>query len=156
MDLILWRTMLLKYIVAYLLHARTDEPRGLCNPILGIGWVTTIPRNDVTSQQSLTITSLVFLCGLGYPTVELFFLLFPWRSYVIRDPFQLRTVQESFCWVTKFQGEWTRNGKKTSWWFEMLLSASKSFSRRRLVKSENPSARATVNCKYCKSSIALY
>jgi hypothetical protein len=37
-----------------------------------------------------------------------------------------------------------------------LVSVLRSVARRRLVKTENPSAGATVNCKLCKSAIALY
>jgi hypothetical protein len=39
---------------------------------------------------------------------------------------------------------------------EVLVSVLRSVARRRLVKTENPSACATVNCKLCKSAIALY
>jgi hypothetical protein len=63
--------------MAYLPHARTVEPQkqlvlsntrtnngttGLCNPLLGNGSVNTLPRrsNDVTHQQHLAITLLVF------------------------------------------------------------------------------------------------
>jgi hypothetical protein len=53
------------------------------------------------------------------------------------------------------QSDWRRNNK-TSLWFEALLPALRSVARRRLVKTENPSARGTVNCKVCKSAIALY
>jgi hypothetical protein len=46
--------------------------------------------------------------------------------------------------------------KKTSLWFEALVSVLRSVARRRLVKTENRSACATVNWKMCKSAIALY
>jgi hypothetical protein len=35
-------------------------------------------------------------------------------------------------------------------------SVLRTVARRRLVKTENPSARLTVNCKQYKSAIALY
>jgi hypothetical protein len=37
-----------------------------------------------------------------------------------------------------------------------LVSVLRSVARRRLMETENPSACATVNCKLCKSAIALY
>jgi hypothetical protein len=40
--------------------------------------------------------------------------------------------------------------------FEVLISVLRSVARRRLLKTENPSACATVNWKVCKSAIALY
>jgi hypothetical protein len=39
---------------------------------------------------------------------------------------------------------------------EVLVSVLRSVARRRLVKTEDPSACATVNWKVCKSAIALY
>jgi hypothetical protein len=39
---------------------------------------------------------------------------------------------------------------------EVLVSVLRSVVRRRLVKTANPSACATVNWKVCKSAIALY
>jgi outer membrane lipopolysaccharide assembly protein LptE/RlpB len=39
---------------------------------------------------------------------------------------------------------------------EMLVSVLRSVARRRLTKTENPSARAPVNCKVCRIAIALY
>jgi hypothetical protein len=67
----------MRYILAYLLHARTVEPQkqpflsnthtnngttGLCSTLLGNSSVNTLPRrhNDVTTQQCLGITWLVF------------------------------------------------------------------------------------------------
>jgi hypothetical protein len=38
----------------------------------------------------------------------------------------------------------------------MTVSVLRSFARRRLVGTGNPSACATVNCKLGKSAIALY
>jgi hypothetical protein len=38
----------------------------------------------------------------------------------------------------------------------VVLSVLKSVARRRLVKTKDPSAHATVCCKVCKSEIALY
>jgi hypothetical protein len=39
--------------------------------------------------------------------------------------------------------------------FEVLVSALRSVARIRLVKMENPSECATVNCKVCRTAIAL-
>jgi hypothetical protein len=39
---------------------------------------------------------------------------------------------------------------------EVLVPVLRSVARRRLVKTDNPSACATVNCKLYKSAIALY
>jgi hypothetical protein len=50
----------------------------------------------------------------------------------------------------------TKNGKKASQWFYVLVSVLRSVARRRLVETENPSACATVNCKLCKLATALY
>jgi hypothetical protein len=38
----------------------------------------------------------------------------------------------------------------------VLVSVLRSIARRRLVDTENPSVCATVECKVCKSAIALY
>jgi hypothetical protein len=38
----------------------------------------------------------------------------------------------------------------------VLVSVLRSVARRRLVKTEKPSACATVECKACKSVVALY
>jgi hypothetical protein len=38
----------------------------------------------------------------------------------------------------------------------VIVSVLRSVARRRLVKTDNPSACATVKCKLCKSAIALY
>jgi hypothetical protein len=38
----------------------------------------------------------------------------------------------------------------------ITVCASRSVAKRRLVKGENPSACATVDCKLCKRDIALY
>jgi hypothetical protein len=38
----------------------------------------------------------------------------------------------------------------------VIVSVLRSVARRRLEETENPSAGATVNCKLCKSAIALY
>jgi hypothetical protein len=46
--------------------------------------------------------------------------------------------------------------KKTSWRFEVIVPVLRFVARRRLVETEDPSACATVNCKSCKSAIALY
>jgi hypothetical protein len=40
--------------------------------------------------------------------------------------------------------------------FKVLISVLRSIARRLLVKTENPSACATLNWKVCKSAIALY
>jgi hypothetical protein len=45
---------------------------------------------------------------------------------------------------------------KTSGCSEVLLSVLSSVTRRRLVKTENPSACAMVNWKVCKLAIALH
>jgi hypothetical protein len=39
---------------------------------------------------------------------------------------------------------------------DVKVSVLRWIARRRLVKTENPSACATVNCKLCKSATALY
>jgi hypothetical protein len=46
--------------------------------------------------------------------------------------------------------------KKTWLWFEVTVSVLRSVARRRLVETENPRVCATVNCRLCKSAIALY
>jgi hypothetical protein len=38
----------------------------------------------------------------------------------------------------------------------VIVSMLRYVARRRLVETENPSACATLNCKVCKSAIALY
>jgi hypothetical protein len=65
-------------------------------------------------------------------------------------------AEESFRWVPRFEGDWTRIGKKTSWRVEVLVSMLMSVARTRLVETENPGPCETVNCKLCKSAIALY
>jgi hypothetical protein len=47
------------------------------------------------------------------------------------------------------------SAKKTSRVLQWPWDFYKSVARKRLVKTENPSACATVNCKVCKSAIAL-
>jgi hypothetical protein len=68
----------------------------------------------------------------------------------------LRSSGEFFCWAPRFQGDWTRNGKKTSQRFEVLVSVLRSVARRWLVEIENPSACTTLNGKVSKSVIVLY
>jgi hypothetical protein len=46
--------------------------------------------------------------------------------------------------------------KKTSLRFEVTVSVLRFVAWRRLVETENHSASATVNCKLCKSELALY
>jgi hypothetical protein len=41
-------------------------------------------------------------------------------------------------------------------WFEVTVVCDKSVGRLRLVKTENPNACVTVNCKVCRIAIALY
>jgi hypothetical protein len=57
--------------------------------------------------------------------------------------------------VPRFQSDWRRNSKKTSWWFEVLISVLRSVARRRLVETEHPSACATVDWKLWQSARAL-
>jgi hypothetical protein len=52
-----------------------------------------------------------------------------------------------FSWVPRFLGDWTRHGKKTPEWFEVLVSVLRSVARRRLMKTEDSSECATVNWK---------
>jgi hypothetical protein len=122
---------------------------GLCNSLLGNSSVNTLPRwhNDITFQQCLAITWLVFSV---WSAAELCFLCCPCCGYITL------AAEKSFSWVPRFQGNLTRNNKKTSYWFEVLVSVLRSVARRRLVKMENSSARVTLNCKLCKSVIALY
>jgi hypothetical protein len=64
-------------------------------------------------------------------------------------------VSEEFLFP-RFQSDWKRNSKKTTLWSKPLVSVLRSVARRRLVKTENPSACATVNWKLYRSEIALY
>jgi hypothetical protein len=93
-------------------HGPTCNNRtmGLCNLFLGNGLVNTLPHvhNDVTPQQCLAIMWLVFSV---WSAVELCFLCCPCCSYITWVWLQLRRV---FSWVPRFQGDWTRDGKKTS------------------------------------------
>jgi hypothetical protein len=88
--------------------------------------------------------------GTGFPFRRLLWLAGLQWKYSNPPP----RVQRDFSWVPRFQDDWTRNSKKTSWWFEVRVSELRSFARRRLVESENPSACATVSYKLCKSAIA--
>jgi hypothetical protein len=53
--------------------------------------------------------------------------------------------------------KWVRRRKEDSMCdLKLQWDCDKSFARIRLVKAENPSACATVNCNVCRSAIALY
>jgi hypothetical protein len=63
------------------------------------------------------------------------------------DSVQIRAEEYSLI-----EGEITRRFHSDLKRYFVLRSAA----RRRLVKTQNPSTCATVNCKMCKSAIALY
>jgi hypothetical protein len=52
--------------------------------------------------------------------------------------------------------EVSATNKKTSCWFQALVYMLRSIARKGLVKQENSSAFATVNCNECKSEVAMY
>jgi hypothetical protein len=123
----------------------------LCNPSLDNGSVNTFPRT-----------------GPCYATHGI---CFPWGlcRALIREVNSEATSSwkykdESEAWVLKISwvqirrgvhSDWRRNNEKISQWFEALVYVLTSIARRRLVETENPSACAAVNCKFCKSAIAL-
>jgi hypothetical protein len=114
-------------IVAYLPRAGRAEPQkqpfisntsmqkwknGVMQPSSRqrLGKRNSAQAHDVTFQQCLTVTWLIFLYGLRHAT-ELCFLPCPCCGYVTRVHLQLRWV---FSWVPRFHIDWTRNCKKPS------------------------------------------
>jgi hypothetical protein len=155
------------YIVACLLHAKTVEPqkRPFLNNTHTQQWNNGVVQhpsrqrlgkhrsNDVTTQQRLAITWLVFSVWSALRKSRTVF-----SALSVSQLYKTSTLAGSpriFSWVPRFHGDWTRNGKKTSLWFEMLVSVLRSVARRRIVKTESPSACARVNSKLCKSVIML-
>jgi hypothetical protein len=62
---------------------------------------------------------------------------------------------ELSAWVEKTASV-NRRFKWNIWSVRLIVCALRSVAGRRLVERENPSACATVNCKVCKTEIALY
>jgi hypothetical protein len=87
--------------------ARLRNNRGGC--VFYVVRATPSAGNGLVNSQ--LSRNLCFLCGLLHATVELCFLRYPCRGHITRVHLQLRRV---FGWVPRFQGDWTRNGKKTS------------------------------------------
>jgi hypothetical protein len=66
---------------------------------------------------------------------------------------QFTTVSE-LCRLVEYRVIEDEIKRRLNCYFK-LVSVMRSVARRRLVETENPSARATVNCKVCKIAIAL-
>jgi hypothetical protein len=144
------------------MHARNDRTTELCNPFLGNGSINTLPRRQWrhTTVDNNHVTCFCWSAPKVYRGQQRSFAgshkLEEWAVSGRSKQASLRSPREFSSWVPRFQGDWTRNGKKTSYWFEVLVCVLRSVARRRLVETANPSACARVNCKLCKSAISLY
>jgi hypothetical protein len=92
------------------------------------------------------------------------------RSMVVGSGEPSSNPQPAGIWVRKWiesslpNWQLQNNGKKgIRLWkeyfmydFKLQLDDYKSVARTRLVKTENPSACATVNCKVCRPAVALF
>jgi hypothetical protein len=83
---------------------------------------------------------------------------FSWRRVHLRDV--VENLVEFWRWKSKvFEKKWQEMNqtakRRLHVWFE-VTDSYKSVARIRLMKTEKPSACVTVNCKVCRSAIALH
>jgi hypothetical protein len=114
---------------------------------------TSIARQRISKQAFSTMKRLCFLRG-------------PCRGVIKEQRRSLELVvvgnwvsSSGNCsrrWLRKNGTKWIRT-RKEDFMCDLKLQwdCYKSVARKRLMKTENPSACGTVNCKVCKSAIAL-
>jgi hypothetical protein len=142
--------------------------------LLGNGSVNTFPLQRIRKQQSSKSVAMQWRCNHAFPTIEtMCFLLGSCKVVIEKGSVEKNWVEFRDASLPGYElgsrgiqlsRQLQNNGMKgISLWKEDFMcdlkwqwDCYKSVAWMRLVKTENTSACVTVNCKLCRSAIALY